>query len=44
MDDAAAGVSVHACARVLHDVAAGDTGDISCVGHNEVEGHREVVI
>lgn len=45
MDDAAAaGVCMHVCVRELHDVTAGDTGDVSCVGHNEVKGHREVII
>ena len=37
-------VRVRACVCVLHDVGAGDAGDVSAVGHNEIEGHREVVI
>ena len=37
-------VCVCVCVCVLHDVGAGDAGDVSAVGHYKVEGHREVVI
>lgn len=29
---------------MIHDVSAGNARDISAVGHNEVEGHRVVII
>lgn len=29
---------------MLHDISAGDAWNISAVGHNEVEGHRVVII